>query len=166
MELLVTAPLPVAVLRQIPPSFARGNWAPERLPPSDAPREVVLSMPLLPSLLSWEEHLVAPRQETPLRLPARREVSSMAFSAVVRFLPNQVIIGCVISDYDLGKSKNGGAGSAQGTSTKSASAEAGVKAAAGTGATSGLPTCSDNGTISVTYHQVYSISIHGNLRIV
>lgn len=53
-----------------------------------------------------------------------------------------------------GKSKNGGAGSAQGTSTKSASAEAGVKAAAGTGATSGLPTCSDNGTISVTYHQV------------
>lgn len=51
--------------------------------------------------------------------------------------------------------KNGaGAGNSQGTTTKNAPVEGGVKAAAGTGAQSGLPTCSDNGTISLTYHQV------------
>ncbi|GME48013.1 hypothetical protein GTA08_BOTSDO01572 [Neofusicoccum parvum] len=48
----------------------------------------------------------------------------------------------------------GGAADAQGQKTQSGAAEAGVSKAAGTGASSGLPTCSDDGTISVTYHQV------------
>ncbi|KUL90618.1 hypothetical protein ZTR_00101 [Talaromyces verruculosus] len=56
----------------------------------------------------------------------------------------------------LGGGKSGGSNAAtsEGTSTKNAPVEGGVKAAAGTGATSGLPTCSDNGTITLTYHQV------------
>lgn len=68
------------------------------------------------------------------------------------FLP-----GCLhlfIIDKSIGKSGGSNAATSQGTSTKSAPVEGGVKAAAGTGATSGLPTCSDNGTITLTYHQV------------
>ncbi len=48
----------------------------------------------------------------------------------------------------------GGAVKTQGIKTADGTSEAGVSKAAGTGASSGLPTCSDNGTISVTYHQV------------
>ncbi|KAI0181183.1 hypothetical protein GGR52DRAFT_523180 [Hypoxylon sp. FL1284] len=42
---------------------------------------------------------------------------------------------------------------AQGTKTKTAQ-ETSVAASAGQGATSGLPTCSDNGQISLTYRQI------------
>ncbi|KAL1618530.1 hypothetical protein SLS54_007258 [Diplodia seriata] len=52
---------------------------------------------------------------------------------------------------------NGGAGAAttsDGTKTQDGAVENGVSKAAGAGASSGLPTCSDDGTISVTYHQV------------
>ncbi|KAK0647448.1 hypothetical protein DIS24_g7715 [Lasiodiplodia hormozganensis] len=51
---------------------------------------------------------------------------------------------------------NGGGATAEadGTKAQNGAAENGVSKAAGTGATSGLPTCSDDGTISVTYHQV------------
>ncbi|KAF2122825.1 hypothetical protein BDV96DRAFT_593313 [Lophiotrema nucula] len=48
----------------------------------------------------------------------------------------------------------GGAASAAGTKTPKGTVETGVKAAAGTGASSGLPTTADDGTISMTFHQV------------
>ncbi|KAF2262825.1 hypothetical protein CC78DRAFT_467198 [Lojkania enalia] len=48
----------------------------------------------------------------------------------------------------------GGAASAQGTKTPAGTVEQGVAAAAGAGASSGLPTTSDDGTISMTFHQV------------
>ncbi|KAL1649243.1 hypothetical protein SLS58_001818 [Diplodia intermedia] len=41
-----------------------------------------------------------------------------------------------------------------GTKTQDGAVEDGVSKAAGAGASSGLPTCADDGTISVTYHQV------------
>ncbi|KAJ9243946.1 hypothetical protein DTO169E5_2288 [Paecilomyces variotii] len=53
-----------------------------------------------------------------------------------------------------GKDDQNDANTSEGTKTADGTVEEGVKAAAGTGATSGLPTCSDNGTISMTYHQV------------
>ena len=52
-----------------------------------------------------------------------------------------------------GKSQGAGATS-QGTKTPPGTIENGVAKAAGTGATSGLPTCSDNGLITMTFHQV------------
>lgn len=48
----------------------------------------------------------------------------------------------------------GGGADAQGQKTPKGTSETGVKAAAGKGATSGMPTCSDNGEITLTYHQV------------
>jgi hypothetical protein len=49
----------------------------------------------------------------------------------------------------------GGAGAdAQGTKTPKGTSETGVASAAGAGAASGLPTTSDNGTITMTFHQV------------
>lgn len=63
-------------------------------------------------------------------------------------------------DNILGGGGAGGAGgaaggaAADGEKTAKGAAEAGVSKAAGTGATSGLPTCTDNGEISVTYHQI------------
>ncbi|KAF2470043.1 uncharacterized protein BDR25DRAFT_36190 [Lindgomyces ingoldianus] len=48
----------------------------------------------------------------------------------------------------------GGAASAQGTKTPAGTAESGVSKAAGQGATSGLPTTADDGTITMTFHQV------------
>lgn len=54
-----------------------------------------------------------------------------------------------------GKGK-GGAGGAAGAGTKTAkgTTEQGVAAAAGSGAASGLPTAADDGTITMTFHQV------------
>ncbi|KAL1856727.1 hypothetical protein Plec18170_003698 [Paecilomyces lecythidis] len=52
------------------------------------------------------------------------------------------------------KNNNDNANTSDGTKTPDGTVETGVRAAAGTGATSGLPTSSDNGTISMTYHQV------------
>jgi hypothetical protein len=46
------------------------------------------------------------------------------------------------------------AGGAGGSTTAKGTKEAGVAAAAGSGASSGLPTTSDDGTISMTFHQV------------
>jgi hypothetical protein len=46
------------------------------------------------------------------------------------------------------------AGGAGGATTPKGTKEAGVAAAAGAGASSGLPTTSDDGTISMTFHQV------------
>jgi hypothetical protein len=45
---------------------------------------------------------------------------------------------------------------ASGTTGKTAKGivETGVKAAAGIGAAKGLPTCSDDGVVSMTFHQV------------
>ncbi|KAK8209284.1 hypothetical protein IWZ01DRAFT_436307 [Phyllosticta capitalensis] len=48
----------------------------------------------------------------------------------------------------------GGGADAEGQKTPKGTSETGVKAAAGKGATSGMPTCSDNGEITLTYHQV------------
>jgi hypothetical protein len=45
-------------------------------------------------------------------------------------------------------------GAAGGSTTAKGTKEAGVAAAAGSGASSGLPTTSDDGTISMTFHQV------------
>lgn len=41
-----------------------------------------------------------------------------------------------------------------GTKTPKGTVETGVKAATGSGASSSLPTCADNGTVSMTFHQV------------
>lgn len=46
------------------------------------------------------------------------------------------------------------AGGAAGTKTAKGTSEAGVAAAAGQGASAGLPTTSDDGTITMTFHQV------------
>ena len=55
----------------------------------------------------------------------------------------------------FGKKKAGGAGAASaGTKTPAGTKENGVAAAAGSGAASGLPTTADDGTISMTFHQV------------
>ncbi|KAJ6279982.1 hypothetical protein J3E71DRAFT_401039 [Bipolaris maydis] len=48
----------------------------------------------------------------------------------------------------------GGAGAGAGTKTPKGTTEQGVAAAAGTGASTGLPTTSDDGTITMTFHQV------------
>jgi hypothetical protein len=55
-----------------------------------------------------------------------------------------------------GASKQGGASGATsaGTKTPKGTTEQGVAKAAGTGATSGLPTTADDGTITMTFHQV------------
>lgn len=48
----------------------------------------------------------------------------------------------------------GAAGGAAGTKTPKGTTEQGVAAAAGAGASSGLPTTADDGTITMTFHQV------------
>lgn len=53
-----------------------------------------------------------------------------------------------------GGGKAGGAGGAAGTKTPKGTSEQGVAAAAGSGASSGLPTTADDGSISMTFHQV------------
>ncbi|KAF2014973.1 hypothetical protein BU24DRAFT_225906 [Aaosphaeria arxii CBS 175.79] len=53
-----------------------------------------------------------------------------------------------------GKKGNGNGGASDGSKTSKGTSEQGVAAAAGTGASSGLPTTSDDGTITMTYHQV------------
>ncbi|CAE7033613.1 hypothetical protein P3342_007108 [Pyrenophora teres f. teres] len=50
--------------------------------------------------------------------------------------------------------KGGAGGAAAGTKTPKGTTEAGVSAAAGAGAASGLPTTADDGTITMTFHQV------------
>jgi hypothetical protein len=61
-------------------------------------------------------------------------------------------------DALTGGGKAGGAAAAgataAGTKTPKGTAETGVKAAAGAGAASGLPTTADDGTITMTFHQV------------
>lgn len=56
----------------------------------------------------------------------------------------------------LGGKGKGGGGAAAGAGTKTAAGttEQGVAQAAGTGASSGLPTTSDDGTVTMTFHQV------------
>ncbi|KZM20838.1 uncharacterized protein EKO05_0007833 [Ascochyta rabiei] len=53
-----------------------------------------------------------------------------------------------------GKGGKGGAAASAGTKTPKGTKENGVAAAAGQGATSGLPTTADDGTITMTFHQV------------
>jgi hypothetical protein len=53
-----------------------------------------------------------------------------------------------------GGAKGAAGGAAAGTKTPKGTMESGVAAAAGTGASSGLPTTADDGTISMTFHQV------------
>ncbi|KAF3047138.1 hypothetical protein E8E12_011432 [Didymella heteroderae] len=53
-----------------------------------------------------------------------------------------------------GAGKAGGAASAAGTKTPKGTSETGVAAAAGQGASQGLPTTADDGTITMTFHQV------------
>jgi len=48
----------------------------------------------------------------------------------------------------------GGATGAGGTPTPKGTVEEGVAKSAGNGAESGLPTCSDNGEITMTFHQI------------
>ncbi|KAL1969386.1 hypothetical protein VTN77DRAFT_9579 [Rasamsonia byssochlamydoides] len=48
----------------------------------------------------------------------------------------------------------GGSDGSQNAGTKSSGVETGIQDTAGKGAQSGIPTCSDNGTISMTFHQV------------
>lgn len=53
-----------------------------------------------------------------------------------------------------GKGKGAGGATAAGQKTAKGTKEAGVAAAAGTGAQSGMPTTADDGTITMTFHQV------------
>ncbi|KAJ4343571.1 hypothetical protein N0V87_000338 [Didymella glomerata] len=53
-----------------------------------------------------------------------------------------------------GGAKGAAGGAAAGTKTPKGTAEAGVAAAAGSGASQGLPTTADDGTITMTFHQV------------
>lgn len=54
-----------------------------------------------------------------------------------------------------GKGKGAGAGAASdGTKTTAGATEQGVAKAAGAGASSGLPTTADDGTVTMTFHQV------------
>ena len=46
------------------------------------------------------------------------------------------------------------AATSSGTATSPGTTESAVAATAGNGATSGLPTCSDDGTVTMTFHQV------------
>jgi hypothetical protein len=46
-----------------------------------------------------------------------------------------------------------------GGGTKTTGSETNVKATAGTGASQGLPTCADDGTIEMVFHQVRSVSL-------
>ncbi|KAF2740264.1 hypothetical protein EJ04DRAFT_239503 [Polyplosphaeria fusca] len=55
---------------------------------------------------------------------------------------------------NAGGAASGGAASSAGTKTPKGTTENGVSKAAGTGASSGLPTTADDGTISMTFHQV------------
>ncbi|KAH7068169.1 hypothetical protein BKA63DRAFT_107396 [Paraphoma chrysanthemicola] len=54
----------------------------------------------------------------------------------------------------LGGGKATGGATGAGSKTPKGSAEQGVAAAAGTGASSGLPTAADDGTVTMTFHQV------------
>ena len=60
-------------------------------------------------------------------------------------------------DKLLGGGSGASAISGAGTKTAKGAVENGVAAGAGTGATSGLPTVGDDGTINMVYHQVRSI---------
>jgi len=53
-----------------------------------------------------------------------------------------------------GKGKGAAGGAAAGTKTAKGTTEGGVAAAAGSGAQSGMPTTADDGTITMTFHQV------------
>lgn len=53
-----------------------------------------------------------------------------------------------------GGKKAGAGGAGAGSKTPKGTAETGVAASAGAGASSGLPTCADDGTITMTFHQV------------
>ena len=53
-----------------------------------------------------------------------------------------------------GAAKGGAGATGAGTKTAKGTTEAGVAAAAGSGAASGLPTTADDGTITMTFHQV------------
>lgn len=53
-----------------------------------------------------------------------------------------------------GKGQQAQGATSQGTKTPKGTTENGVAKAAGTGAQSGLPTCADDGTITMTFHQV------------
>ncbi|EKG20542.1 hypothetical protein MPH_02069 [Macrophomina phaseolina MS6] len=83
-----------------------------------------------------------------------------AASAIAKFMGGAGGAKRGLLDNILGGGGAGGAGgaaggaAADGEKTAKGAAEAGVSKAAGTGATSGLPTCTDNGEISVTYHQI------------
>jgi hypothetical protein len=56
--------------------------------------------------------------------------------------------------FGLGGSGAGSGSTSQGTKTAKGTTEQGVAAAAGAGAASGLPTSSDDGTITMNFHQV------------
>jgi hypothetical protein len=129
MVLPVTAPLPSAALRLILPSSVPARWV-ARLRLLDALRVAVLLTLVLLSPCSWEEVPVA-------LLPA-----------LLRGLLDALTGGAG------GAGGAAGGAAAAGTKTPKGTTEKGVAAAAGTGATSGLPTTADDGTITMTFHQV------------
>lgn len=63
------------------------------------------------------------------------------------------LLGGLLGGKGKGKGK-AGAAAGDGQKTAAGTTEQGVAKAAGTGATSGLPTTSDDGTITMTFHQV------------
>jgi len=67
------------------------------------------------------------------------------------------LLNALIGGNAGGKTGGGataGGATSGGTKTPKGTTEDGVAKAAGTGATSGLPTCADDGTITMTFHQV------------
>ena len=64
------------------------------------------------------------------------------------------ILGGGAGGAGAGGAGGSGAATSQGTKTPKGTSETGVAKAAGQGATSGLPTAAEDGTVSMTFHQV------------
>lgn len=167
----MTVPLPDAVLRLIPPSSALVRWAARHLLLAAPTVEVPSTLPLL-SLLSWVLEpapllVLVLLPEPPRVLPVLLELvllprAQLRRSVNVSLPPHHQISSPILTTPTVlggllggGKGK-GGAGGATGAGTKTpkGTKENSVAAAAGTGASSGLPTCADDGTITMTFHQV------------
>ena len=103
----------------------------------------------------------AKKRSAPLKpkrwLQVRQAVGDFLFpkreeTITARQLSN--LLGGLLGGGGAGGAGGGAGADAQGTATPKGTAETGVSRAAGSGAASGLPTVGDDGTISMTFHQI------------
>ncbi|OJD33267.1 cell surface protein [Diplodia corticola] len=86
---------------------------------------------------------------------AARSTSSKSSSKPRRRRHRRGLLSNLLGGGNSNSNSNGNAATtSDGTKTLDGASEQGVSKAAGAGANSGLPTCADDGTIAVTYHQV------------